>query len=448
MRQFRIMMVLTALTLSIAQPLQADPKACLNTPTQACVIDMAIAVAEEKSNLNVLASGFLAVAIGQERARSGQHPDTIEHLLTLLDVREPDPLEVVYVLSRRTIAFRNQLGAAPEVSGQIASAVMEMRPELDDDDRQYATIAAAKFFGFAGDLEQVIALIDTAPEDQQFTVGLEAAIALLRRGDLDGARLVAEIIAEAEFSHRLNQVYVSMLVDLGEFDRAQEAAGLLENEADRMNYLGFIAAVLAKRGQFEEALDIAIRIEQLAQTEMSGQTASYLAEVYAWIGDEHRVDTLLRISESDSAFYTSPKHADRERARAALVAGNPEMVLTQLAAADSELKFSVLLHSAASAHFYSGRPDLSVFFENLPAQYLHVGLNTLGSVQATTGDLDGARETFDRLAREHPDAELVFDGIDALIRGLILHGSLNEALDLAIQQDNALLLAEIAFELE
>lgn len=77
-----------------------------------------------------------------------------------------------------------------------------------------------------------------------------------------------------------------------------------------------------------------------------------------------------------------------------------------------------------------------------------MGLNTLGSVQATTGDLDGARETFDRLAREHPDAELVFDGIDALIRGLILHGSLNEALDLAIQQDNALLLAEIAFELE
>jgi hypothetical protein len=106
------------------------------------------------------------------------------------------------------------------------------------------------------------------------------------------------------------------------------------------------------------------------------------------------------------------------------------------------------LYSAASAYLYSGQTDLSAFFDHLPARFLSEGLNILGSIQAATGDLDGARETYDRLAFEHPNSELRLLGNEEFTRGLIRRGSLKEALDLAFQRGNAILLAEIAFGLE
>lgn len=434
---------LLLLLLNSAPTLRANPADCLTAPTQACVFQLAIDVAETKTNLNSLASSIMMVAIAQEKLGSDQSQKTTAHLLSVLHAREANPKVIARVLVYRTAYFRNDLKDAPVLSRQIAAELLKLGPQLDGDSN-WVTIAATKYYGHAGALDQIHQQIDAADEGLRYKIIEAAARGLLRSRDIAKATDIINLIPDEKFRAKLETTLMAISVDVGDFARAKTIAAAMTDEDDRAYAYGFIAKYLAKLGRLDEALALATRLEQQGLIEDQPQAASFLTEVYARIGDQARVHELQKHVVKARNFISPQKGQDEVRALAALLAGKPGMLFKQLENADYALEFSVILSNAATAYLNSGKTDLDPFFKHISGEYFAYGLNTLGRIQAENGYLVGATVTFRRLQDLGTGSLGVYDARFALARLLAERGMVNEAIRLSYENQDAIRLSEFA----
>jgi hypothetical protein len=446
-----------SVSFGLATPVMAEDATCLVAPTRACVLEMAVDLAERSDNRFRGAHGLLTVAVLREALGLAGSDEAGTRFVAMVLADNPDlavaVAEFAKHLGTRDFSgcpdpFSDWLSLAPKTMARLAAVIWETGQGLDGDDALTRDQVVATYLGLAGATAELAALVETRSAEERQEVAIWGAGGLLSRRDFAAAGRLAEIVADPAFDIELRQQKIERLIRLKDFPQALTLTDAIEDEADRMSSLADLALRMTWEGVFEAAEVLAARPEMQAAAAADIFFALKLAKVHANLGDRAKVaDFTARLRPESSGNPVRDPEVVQIEAITALVSGDDARFLALARAAQGTEARSLVWWSVDAA-LAAGNRDLDGVMEELPVSLRHTGLSVIAVRLAEAGELDAALATLDRLRAlvgPHPDVES--DPRFTIAPLLAKRGRGSEAVAMALDLGDAALLASLAVEL-
>lgn len=432
--------VVLTLTLLIS-PVQADEAACLASPTRECVFQLAIDRFEASDEPSYAFWIPLHVAAWEEAIGAENAEKTAEQMLELerwIKLSSDERL-AISILFFQT----NYVGRSPALSRKLAEVLASENtsvPYLGDTQRLMLPeqSTAAFFAGLSGDRERAREIIIATDENERILAIKGGTKGLLYYGDVDGALEIAELAPGNDLMAEIKgQVLISFLLGRN-FEAAISLAEGMDREEDIAQALLDVAHRLARDGRVDEAVKLVQRPMVAQAIEQDREIAETAAWIYAYAGDIERMNSLF----SDDSDTLMP------RLIAAMVTIDEETAVALMKEV-GEITLGIRLQAIAIRAYLDAHPDdLDLLFSHVPENQIPDVLLLVASHQAIRGDIEAALETLDQFRAMEEDIneseKIAWLFAPALARA----GYAREAIKMAEESKDLILLLEVAVLIE
>lgn len=424
------------LWLSLLTPVRADEAACLASPDQACLLDLAAARALAQEEVRDTVGDLLAIAVIEERAGSGRADATVRRLLDLLAAREPAGGKRIELLSSGTAGV--DMAGAPRLSAVLADLVSQTATD-DPTDRAKLEVGLR---AIAGQEDRVRQSIMDADPGVRADIALFAATGFMEADAYASAYALGDLISSDDFRALLDRTAVILLLRGDRIDAARIAAVTTADRDTRMMSLLLVARALAEQGRSAEAQALVAAVDRLSGPASSQDYLPFAkAEVLARLGQ--RDAALQELARSPEGLIP-PRRIGEVEATAALVAGDVDEFLAVIARSERPMEGGYWVKIAVLAAMQAGQDDLEPVFGRLSADHLPFALNAFGLQQSRAGDMQTAQATLSRLRSLGAAGRVHGDFRAALARLMVRTGDMAEGVALAAEGGDPRLIAELA----
>jgi hypothetical protein len=440
--------------------LHADPNECLAHPTQNCVFELAIDVADAKGNAMAWSQEMLGIAVVQESVQPERSQETLTRVFAEMRERERNSIKVSWHLG----FFRDMekwLSMAPQSSKRLAAEISKRREQFRADPAKPFITSATRLRSFTNDRQQVFDAVRKAPDFKRASFVHASIPGFLASGNLDKLLELTDMIYDVEARGEILRSIASKLTRTGRVDDAVRIVTTIPVQADQMQATAGILYWQMQMQQFCEAKQLAISTEerfsrqQILSSPLKGwMLIASLTSLYASLGDEARLRNLLPLYKS---LYGTNHREDFLLAINAMVHGNVDKIFAVLDNFEKN-NFSPPYRSIIDIYLDSGQTDLTRFidFFSVPLSSdrsqndVVKRLDVIAGIQYDRGDLFGAEITFARAQFAHEQIALedrkkrYSPKQRAHERHLIKHRKLHELLELYFEQQRPVKMAELA----
>ena len=442
--------LVSALFLLTAAPAQADP-ACLATPTQDCVFQMALDQALAAPNAGSIATGIVVTALMQEAEGSDKWSTTLDLLWPSVSAKEPDPAKARHDLAFSLWAVEATgaiLGVPPfDRAPQTFSRLRALKIDIFDpklDPEKEANFRLYRL-GLSKELAVIEAQIAAADRRDREDLALSAAVGLINIGQIDAAFGLLRQVPDPDLASRISQASLTHALRTDGLDAAQALARRFANRTDRAEALTQVALEMAKAGRLADALSVAHDPLMRSERAMSSWAREHLAEVHARGGERDRALAELEVVEGSGGRSGA---ALRIQIVADTVALDFDAALAGLAQGNPRLDRNFALDDAVEALYLSGKPGVEDFLSLLTPEDLPRALGAVGRAQIAAENLPEALATLARL-RALPTGETAHHNLRLELAPLLARkGKVVEAVAMADAAQHAWTTAFVAAEMK
>lgn len=446
--------------------LHADPNECLAHPTQNCVFELAIDVAEAKGHAMAWSQDMLGIAIVQESVQPERSQETLTRVFAEMRERERNSIQVSWFLGFSR-DMNTWLSMAPQSSKRLAAEISKRQDQLRADPAKPFITSATRLRAFTNDRQQVFDAVRKAPDFKRASFVHASIPGFLASGNLDKLLELTDMIYDVEARGDVLRSIASKLARTGRVDDALRIVTTIPVQADQMQATAGILYWQMQMQQFDEAKQLAISTEerfsrqQILSSPVGGRMLiARLAWLYASLGDEARLRNVLPLFNKLHGYKKLHGVNHREDFLLAInvmVHGDLGKIYAILENSE-ERNFSPPYRSIIDTYLDSGQTDLTRFidFFSVPLwsdrspNDVVTRLNVIAGIQYDRGDLSGAEITFARAQFAHEQIALedrkkrYSPKQRAHERHLIKHRKLHELLELYFEQQRPVKMAELA----